>query len=156
MPSSETIRRVLVATDGSSRANRAVDWARELAGRYDAELHLIRVVVPKISTGVGAAERDQASRDEIALRQQAEALAGERGRAHVVIDEKPAYAICRTAAEHEIDAIVLGNAGMSGRKEFLLGNVPNWVSHNAPCTVIIVNTNEDEEPGGWRRLLQKG
>jgi nucleotide-binding universal stress UspA family protein len=31
---------------------------------------------------------------------------------------------------------------MSGRREFLLGNVPNRVSHNAACTVVIVNTAE--------------
>ena len=35
---------------------------------------------------------------------------------------------------------MVGNAGMAGRKEFLLGNVPNRISHNARCTVIIVNT----------------
>jgi ubiquinone biosynthesis protein len=151
---SDTIRRVLVATDGSERAARAVNWANELAGRYDAELHLVRVIVPKLGTTPGAAEREQAQRDEVALRQEAEGLAGGRGRAHVAIHEKPAHAICQTAAENEIDAIVMGNAGMSGRKEFLLGNVPNWVSHNAPCTVIIVNT-ADAPPGGWRRLLKR-
>jgi predicted unusual protein kinase regulating ubiquinone biosynthesis (AarF/ABC1/UbiB family) len=39
-----------------------------------------------------------------------------------------------------VDVLVVGNAGMSGRKEFLLGNVPNRVSHAARCTVVIVNT----------------
>jgi ubiquinone biosynthesis protein len=151
---SDTIRRVLVATDGSARAGRAVSWAKELAGRYEAELHLLRVIVPKIGTTPGAAERDLAQRDEITLRQEAEELAGHRGRAHVVIHEKPAHAICQTAFDEKIDAIVMGNAGMSGRKEFLIGNVPNWVSHNAPCSVIIVNTDQ-EEPTGWRRLLKR-
>ena len=42
----------------------------------------------------------------------------------------------------EIDVLVVGNAGMAGRKEFLLGNVPNRISHNARCTVIIVNTTD--------------
>jgi ubiquinone biosynthesis protein len=151
---SDSIHRVLVATDGSERAARAVGWARELAERYEAELHLLRVVVPKIGAPVTAAERDQAARDEVVLRQEAEALAGGRGRAHVVIHEKPAHAICQTAFDHHIDAIVMGNAGMSGRKEFLIGNVPNWVSHNAPCTVIIVNTDQ-EEPTGWRRVFKR-
>ena len=36
--------------------------------------------------------------------------------------------------------VVVGSVGMSGRKEFLLENVPNRVSHNAPCTVVIVDT----------------
>ena len=38
------------------------------------------------------------------------------------------------------DVLVVGNVGMGGRREFLLGNVPNRVSHNARCTVVIVNT----------------
>src|SRR5262249_54796272 len=38
------------------------------------------------------------------------------------------------------DAVVVGNLGMSGRKQFLLSNIPNRISHNARCTVIIVNT----------------
>ena len=44
--------------------------------------------------------------------------------------------------------LVVGNAGMQGRKEFLLGNVPNRVSHAARCTVVIVNTTT---PGGAAR-----
>ncbi len=67
-------------------------------------------------------------------------LAGERGRAHVVLDDDPAMAIVHAAEEHAIDVLIVGNAGMAGRKEFLLGNVPNRISHNARCTVIIVNT----------------
>jgi nucleotide-binding universal stress UspA family protein len=57
------------------------------------------------------------------------------------------------AAEAErVDVLVVGNLGMSGRREFLLGNIPNRVSHNARCTVVIVNTAD----GGrsklpWRR-----
>src|SRR5262249_4417195 len=44
-----------------------------------------------------------------------------------------------TAAE--VDVLVVGNSGMQGRTQFLLDNVPNRISHNARCTVIIVNTD---------------
>jgi predicted unusual protein kinase regulating ubiquinone biosynthesis (AarF/ABC1/UbiB family) len=67
-------------------------------------------------------------------------LAGERGHAVVVVDDDPAMAIVHAAEDAGIDVLVVGNAGMAGRKEFLLGNVPNRISHNARCTVIIVNT----------------
>jgi nucleotide-binding universal stress UspA family protein len=44
-------------------------------------------------------------------------------------------------AEHEgVDLIIVGNRGMTGAKRFLLGNVPNKVSHHAPCDVMIVRT----------------
>ena len=57
-----------------------------------------------------------------------------------MLHDDPAMAIVEAAEEHAIDVLVVGNAGMAGRKEFLLGNVPNRISHNARCTVIIVNT----------------
>ncbi len=38
------------------------------------------------------------------------------------------------------DLIVVGNKGMTGAKRFLLGSVPNKVSHHAPCSVMIIRT----------------
>jgi hypothetical protein len=58
----------------------------------------------------------------------------------------PAMAIVHAAEEAGIDVLVVGNAGMAGRREFLLGNVPNRISHNARCTVIIVNTVSPNGP----------
>ena len=51
--------------------------------------------------------------------------------------------------------LVVGNVGMSGRREFLLGNIPNRVSHNARCTVVIVNTAEEPKRDRlpWRRTV---
>ncbi len=65
----------------------------------------------------------------------------------MVIDDDPAMAIVDAAEEEAIDVLVVGNAGMAGRKEFLLGNVPNRISHNARCTVIIVNTADGQAAG---------
>jgi nucleotide-binding universal stress UspA family protein len=52
----------------------------------------------------------------------------------------PADAILDVAEERSSDLIVVGNKGMSGAKRFLLGSVPNKVSHHAPCSVLIVRT----------------
>ena len=52
----------------------------------------------------------------------------------------PADAILDVAEEQKADLIVVGNKGMSGAKRFLLGSVPNKVSHHAPCTVMIIRT----------------
>jgi predicted unusual protein kinase regulating ubiquinone biosynthesis (AarF/ABC1/UbiB family)/nucleotide-binding universal stress UspA family protein len=136
------ISRVMVGTDLSQTASRAVGWATDFAQRFDAELHLVQVIVPKnpSDTEFGAAERTQAAASAEALQAEAERLAGSRGRAHVVVDLDPAMAIVGAAEDARIDVLVVGNAGMAGRKEFLLGNVPNRISHNARCTVIIVNT----------------
>jgi ubiquinone biosynthesis protein len=136
------VKRILVATDRSESANRAVQWAAAMAERYEAELLLLQVLVPQSRPGTeaGAAEATRAGFASEDLAQFAARVAGPRGRARVVVDEDPARAIVETAEESKVDVVVVGNVGMSGRKEFLLGNVPNRVSHNARCTVIIVNT----------------
>ena len=52
----------------------------------------------------------------------------------------PADAILDVAEERNADLIVVGNKGMTGAKRFLLGSVPNKVSHHAPCSVLIIRT----------------
>jgi nucleotide-binding universal stress UspA family protein len=53
---------------------------------------------------------------------------------------EPADAILDVAEEEGADLIVVGNKGMTGAKRFLLGSVPNKVSHHAPCSVLIIRT----------------
>ena len=61
--------------------------------------------------------------------------------AEVYTDTKgPADVIIDAATAFEADLIVVGNKGMSGAKRFLLGSVPNRVSHHAPCSVLIIRT----------------
>jgi ubiquinone biosynthesis protein len=135
----------MVATDRSETADRAVTWAADLADRFGAELFLVQVIVPSnpAVTEHGAAERTRADAAADELRRFAYELAGERSRSRVVIDDDPAAAIVRAAEDERADVLIVGNAGMSGRREFLLGNVPNRISHSARCTVIIVNTFPD-------------
>jgi nucleotide-binding universal stress UspA family protein len=52
----------------------------------------------------------------------------------------PADALLEVAEEEGADLIVVGNRGMTGAKRFLLGSVPNKISHHAPCSVLIVRT----------------
>ena len=61
---------------------------------------------------------------------------------------EPADAILDVAEEENADLIVVGNKGMTGAKRFLLGSVPNKVSHHAPCSVLI---SPDYVATGWRR-----
>ena len=125
------VRRILVATDRSQSAERAVRFAVEMAQRYEAELVVLQVVAERAADALSE------------LTGYADSLGA---RALVEIAEDPSDGIVRAAAQEKVDVLVVGNVGMSGRREFLLGNVPNRVSHNAPCTVVIVNT-----AGGERR-----
>ena len=136
------IRRVMVSTDRSETADRAVQWAAGFADRYDAELFAVQVVVPQYpsATEFGEAEQTRAAAANNELAHFARQVAGDRGHALIVIDADPALAIVRAAEQEAVDVLVVGNFGMAGRKEFLLGNIPNRISHSAHCTVIIVNT----------------
>jgi ubiquinone biosynthesis protein len=146
------VRRVMVGTDRSETADQAVRWAASFAERYGAELIIVQVVVSRspAATEYGAAERTRAvaAGEELAI--YAKQLAGPRGRALVIVDDDPAMAIVRASEQEAIDVLVVGNVGMAGRKEFLLGNIPNRISHNARCIVVIVNTFAvgDRAPGG--------
>ncbi|HET9671951.1 MAG TPA: AarF/UbiB family protein, partial [Actinomycetota bacterium] len=137
------VHRVMVGTDRSETASRAVEWAAAFADRFGAELHVVQVIVPEhpADTEHGAAEATRARSAADELQTYTTQLAGGRGHAHVVVDDDPAMAIVHSAEDQRVDVLVVGNAGMAGRKEFLLGNVPNRISHNARCTVVIVNTS---------------
>jgi ubiquinone biosynthesis protein len=131
----EAVRIVLVATDRSETAERAVRFAAEMASRYEAELVVLRVLVGE----------DGSRADALAdLDGYLAGLEGERKRSAVVSGDDPADAIVDAARRERADVLVVGSVGMSGRREFLLRNVPNRVSHNAPCTVVIVQTHRED------------
>jgi ubiquinone biosynthesis protein len=119
--------RIVVATDRSETARHAVAWAADLAARSDGELVLLQVLAEPQDEAAGQLAAD------------AETLGA---RAVVRVEPDVAAAIVQAAEEEAADVLVVGNAGMGGRKEFLLGNVPNRVSHSARCTVVIVNTTD--------------
>jgi ubiquinone biosynthesis protein len=146
-----SVGRVAVATDRSPSAERAVRWAAALANLYDAPFSLVQIVLP-LSPGATQAGQAEATRSAALLedlRAQARELAGPRGEARVLVDDDPARGILRAVEEGNVDMLIVGNSGMQERAGFLLGNVPNRISHNARCTVIIVNTtllDDDAKP----------
>ena len=132
----------MVGTDRSKTAEQAVLWAAQFADRYGADLFVVQVILPQhpSTSEFSTAEHTRAASVKQELTDFVHQLVGGRGHAIVVMDGDPALAIVRAAEQETIDVLVVGNSGMAGRKEFLLGNVPNRISHNSRCTVIIVNT----------------
>src|SRR5207253_7674649 len=88
------------------------------------------------------------------LQEDARALDG--ARAVLRVDPDVAGAIVRASEEEDADVLVVGNAGMGGRTEFLLGNVPNRISHAARCTVVIVNTTDGAVPEPVPEAVEEG
>jgi nucleotide-binding universal stress UspA family protein len=123
-------RTVLVGTDGSSTAARAVARAAELAAASDAAL--IVAYVGDAEKGAGVLDRVIASLAGSLPVPQTRVLAGD-----------PADALLGLASAEHVDVIVVGNKGMTGAQRFLLGSVPNKISHRASCDVLVVHTTGD-------------
>ena len=141
---------IVVGTDGSDTAKKAVGAAADLAKAIGAELNVVSAYQPISKTRLKREEI--AAPDDISWminpREDVEATLAE---AIGVAEEEvkvqtfaregdPADAILDVAEEQQADLIVVGNKGMTGAARFLLGSVPNKVSHHAPCSVLIVRT----------------
>ena len=143
---------IVVGTDGSETAERALREAAELARAFSAPLHVVsayRTSAPMASMAmaeVGGAGMfgdwlyDQRSEVEQQLNAVGRQLqdAGVRATVHALAGS-PVDAILKVAEDCGADLIVVGNKGMNGARR-VLGSVPNSVAHKAGCTVLVVKT----------------
>jgi nucleotide-binding universal stress UspA family protein len=118
--------RIVAGTDLSRTAAIATERAALLASRVGAELTLVH-----------AGSHPGDALDDLAKQHDAEAVARPGSPAEVLVSE---------AEQLDAGLIVVGSVGMSGTRRFLLGSVPNKVSHHAACDVLIVKT--DPTPPG--------
>jgi nucleotide-binding universal stress UspA family protein len=143
--------RILVGTDGSPPSLKSVREAARLAKATGAEL-LVVCAYGALDQGTVNRWREEAP-DEISWRFtpstiadeaiiKGETAAAEEGVTARMLTEpgEAAEALIRVAEHEKADLIVVGNRGMTGTTRFLLGSVPNKVSHNAPCDVLIIKT----------------
>ena len=142
------INTVAVGTDGSDTAAKAVEVALELAGRYEAKIVFLsaykRVSDERLKRESRDAPEDvqwqikPAEEVEPALRD-AEDTARERGlkTTSEASEGDASKVLVGLADKHDAGVLVIGNKGMLRK---VLGSVPNSVSHNAGCSVLIVKT----------------
>jgi nucleotide-binding universal stress UspA family protein len=139
---------VAVGTDGSETANKAVNAAIALAAACGAKVVFISSYRPVDDVRLRREQRDappqhhwriNPTEDVDAVLRDAEARANDCGVkwASEASEGDPADVIIRLAEKHEADVIVVGSKGMDRR---VLGSVPNDISHNANCSVLIVKT----------------
>ena len=143
---------ILVGTDGSATATTAVRHAIDLARELDARLQIVSAYEPvsdqrlrseKIELPGDAQWTVGPREDVLAVLGAAQQEAVQSGLVAVETFARQgdaADAILDVAEEQRSDLIIVGNRGMTGAKRFLLGSVPNKVSHHAPCSVLIVRT----------------
>jgi nucleotide-binding universal stress UspA family protein len=144
-------RSIVVGTDGSETAGKAVQEAIDLATTVGASVYVVSAYEP-VPQGRLREEARQAPEDlqwminpredvDATLSDAADQVRGAGLDVETFAREgDPADAILDVAEERNADLIVVGNKGMTGARRFLLGSVPNKVSHHAPCSVLIVRT----------------
>ena len=147
------MKRILVAVDGSSAALKAVDFAADLANKYEAELVLLTVGA-NLSPGVDPAFEEYARVEHIPAPATELAVAA----AETILDDArraarakgamristapsfgdPAREIIAAAGDQQVDLIVVGSRGHGRLAGLLLGSVAQKVISVAPCPVVVV------------------
>jgi len=142
---------IVLGTDGSDTANKAVREAAELALQVGASVCLVSAYEPVSNQRLREESRDvpkdmqwtvNPKEDvEATLEEAAEVIKGAGVKVESFARQgDPADAILDVAEEKGADLIIVGNRGMTGAKRFVLGSVPNKISHHAPCSVMIIRT----------------
>ncbi|MDQ4041792.1 MAG: universal stress protein [Actinomycetota bacterium] len=142
---------IVVGTDGSETASQAVQQAIDLAGALGARVDFVSAYEPV--AGSRLREESQQVPDDLSWmvnpREDVDATLAKAAKQAESAGIKcqvyarqgdPADAILDVAEEQGADLIIVGNKGMTGAKRFLLGSVPNKISHHAPCNVLIIRT----------------
>jgi nucleotide-binding universal stress UspA family protein len=144
-------KRIIVGTDGSPSATEAVRHAARLAASFGAVLEIVTAYLPpdprQIARWIQEAPRDVAplfsgtATAEQVIEKATEVATAEGATAEARFEEgDPAELLISAAERSSADLVIVGNKGMTGVKRFLLGSVPNKVTHHAPCDVLIVQT----------------
>jgi len=140
---------IVVGTDGSETAKRAVAEAVRLAKALGAEVHVVCAHDPM--KGIAAAgasgfvvvateDEEEVVASTLVAAEASVSAEGVTVHTHA-IRGNPTEALVSVAAQTGASLIVVGNQGMHGAKR-VLGSVPNSVSHKARCNVLIVSTDQ--------------
>jgi nucleotide-binding universal stress UspA family protein len=146
-------KRILVSTDGSENANRAVAVASNLAKQTGCELLIVHVVSEAIPAqyspiGINTPAADYTDYfntieqqgknlvDQVVQKAKQEGV-NSRGEVLRTISST-VEAIVEVADKEHVDLIVVGTRGLGGFKKLLLGSVSSGIVSHANCSVLIV------------------
>jgi nucleotide-binding universal stress UspA family protein len=135
---------ILLATDFSDASNLALEYARVLAARFGATLHVLHVVqtpmplgtemyVPEVMTVAERAMEDAQQHLAAVVRP----IHGLEVIGQVLVGLAPKQ-IVEYAADHDVDLIVIGTRGRGALAHLLMGSVAERVVRTAPCPVFSV------------------
>lgn len=141
------INKILVPVDGSKTALRALDFAVEIARRFESQILVLNIDIPYDLSRIKPPKKDKDGNiieEELAISplDDAKKEVAKTAYDHVtfkkVVDIDPAERICAEAEKSDVDMIIMGNRGMGVLAGFFLGSVSTKVSQSAHCPVTIV------------------
>jgi nucleotide-binding universal stress UspA family protein len=145
-------RRILVATDGSEHARKAIEMAAEIAVHQDAEVFLVHVIpkaeIPEdlrrfMDTEYAEEPAEVVYPELIGHSLMDEAVKefkrkGVKSVHKEVLQGDPAHEIVSFAEQNHVETIFIGSRGLGNLKGLLVGSVANKVCHTAECTCVTV------------------
>lgn len=139
--------KILVPLDGSKAAEKALDYALDLATKYQASMHLLRacwgpmqvLVEGEPSLNPPETLRHEQEAATRYLQERVEALRAQGVNAHFESQTgDPAECIIDSVGSLGADLVVITSRGRTGLKRFLMGSVAERVARHAGCPVLIV------------------
>ena len=132
------LKKILFPVDFSEQCIGAARYAEAFAGRFDAELTLMHVIThAHYNDLIPESPTDLRRRLDSFLTKELDYFRVRR----VSAEGDPAAKIVSHAIREHFDLIMLPTHGLGDFRRFLLGSVPNKISHHAPCSVLIVRTS---------------
>jgi nucleotide-binding universal stress UspA family protein len=157
-------QKILVGIDESEVSNKAFDAAANLAKAFDARLMIIHVLNPHDVKGPrspytqaasGGMLMDEDTRQQfeqewisyvkhyesLLERKADEAIAAGIEADFIHPQGSAESTLCEVARTHDVNLIVVGSHQRRGMAEVMLGSTSNYITHHAPCSVLVVNSN---------------
>ena len=143
---------ILVATDGSHAAEKAVDFAVEFTKRHNSKLVMCTVTrerlakIPRegepnpvpVDTSFTRGQADQAAEVLRRAEQTAKAAGVQDYELREIYGTNIGAAIVKEAEASGADHVIVGSLGETGLSRLLLGSVAGSVVHHAHCPVTVV------------------
>jgi nucleotide-binding universal stress UspA family protein len=146
------VKKILVATDGSGHARKAVEYASDIGAKYNAKVFLVHVVsergIPEDVLRYIQVEGIEEPPESVYLQKVGEGIIGAAEKEaddkgvtdiqSVVLQGDPAEQILEFAKDNNVDMIVIGSRGLGSVSGMFLGSVSNKVCHAADCTCVTI------------------
>ncbi len=144
------LKTILVPTDFSETSAVALKYAKELAGAFQASIHLLHVLIEWLPDGYIPYSPELFNNIEQATKKQLDEVLTpaecEKFQAKLVVQRGASefIEIIHYARDNNIDLIILGTHGRGPISHMLLGSVAEKVVRKAPCPVLTVRHPEHE------------